>query len=243
MLFDQTEPNSWTLSSFHGRSIGCLSVTHSKAIHLLDIPLMGWPTCRYPRYKYPLVSIWNPSSILESVAVFQNTQDTNISPVSIKVFALLYSKIQAENERENLEEDNACLAEVFLNFFMLLTITSMLPPCCQLEETIVAQLAKGCPAAGIIAEPMQVPRQIVCPVCQICLFQWINQYYSPYSPAGIIAEPIHPQHCYQIVTSGGRWGFPWVGALVPGNARPLSEVWNECEQLFHLFLSNKHYSW
>ena len=26
----------------------------------------------------------------------------------------------------------------------------------QLEETIVAQLAKGCPAAGIIAEPMQV---------------------------------------------------------------------------------------
>ena len=47
----------WVLSSFHGRSIGCLSVTHSKAIHLLDIPLMGWPTCRYPRYKYPLVSI------------------------------------------------------------------------------------------------------------------------------------------------------------------------------------------
>merc|ERR1711963_774998 len=76
--------------SFHGRSIGCLSVTHSKAIHLLDIPLMGWPRCRYPL---------------------------------------------AENERENLEEDNACLAE--------------------LEETIVAQLAKGCPAAGIIAEPMQ----------------------------------------------------------------------------------------
>jgi len=91
-------PNMCIISfhgSFHGRSIGCLSVTHSKAIHLLDIPLMGWPTCRYPRYKYPL----------------------------------------AENERENLAEDNACLAE--------------------LEETIVAQLAKGCPAAGIIAEPMQ----------------------------------------------------------------------------------------
>ena len=40
--------------SFHGRSIGCLSVTHSKAIHLVDIPLMGWPTTDYPRYKYPL---------------------------------------------------------------------------------------------------------------------------------------------------------------------------------------------
>ena len=27
--------------SFHGRTIGCLSVTHSKPIHLVDIPLMG----------------------------------------------------------------------------------------------------------------------------------------------------------------------------------------------------------
>lgn len=41
--------------SFHGRSIGCLSVTHSKAIHLLDIPQMGWPVCRFPRYDYPLL--------------------------------------------------------------------------------------------------------------------------------------------------------------------------------------------
>ena len=58
--------------SFHGRTIGCLSVTHSKPIHLVDIPLMGWsvitdgkinvkakffdsrPVCNYPRYKYPL---------------------------------------------------------------------------------------------------------------------------------------------------------------------------------------------
>eukprot|EP00088_Acartia_fossae_P023172 TRINITY_DN2424_c0_g1_i5.p1 TRINITY_DN2424_c0_g1~~TRINITY_DN2424_c0_g1_i5.p1 ORF type:complete len:524 (+),score=108.06 TRINITY_DN2424_c0_g1_i5:34-1572(+) len=40
--------------SFHGRSIGCLSVTHSKAIHLVDIPLMGWPVSDFPRYKYPL---------------------------------------------------------------------------------------------------------------------------------------------------------------------------------------------
>jgi len=81
--------------SFHGRTIGCLSVTHSKPIHLIDIPLLGWPCCRYPRYKFPLT----------------------------------------EHSRENMEEDESCLAEV--------------------EETIVAQLAKGCPAAGIIAEPVQ----------------------------------------------------------------------------------------
>merc|ERR1712198_244881 len=81
--------------SFHGRTIGCLSVTHSKPIHLVDIPLMGWPSCRYPRYKYPL----------------------------------------GEHEAYNLEQDNSCLAEV--------------------EETIERQLKSGCPAAGIIAEPVQ----------------------------------------------------------------------------------------
>jgi len=81
--------------SFHGRTIGCLSVTHSKPIHLVDIPLMGWPSCRYPRYKYPL----------------------------------------GEHEAYNLEQDNSCLAEV--------------------EETIERQLKAGCPAAGIIAEPVQ----------------------------------------------------------------------------------------
>jgi len=81
--------------SFHGRTVGCLSVTHSKPIHLVDIPLMGWPVCRYPRYRYPL----------------------------------------AENVLYNKEQDDSCLAIV--------------------EETIEAQLSAGCPAAGIIAEPVQ----------------------------------------------------------------------------------------
>ena len=40
--------------SFHGRTLGCLSVTHSKPIHLVDIPGLGWPACPYPRYNYPL---------------------------------------------------------------------------------------------------------------------------------------------------------------------------------------------
>jgi len=81
--------------SFHGRTIGCLSVTHSKPIHLVDIPLMGWPVCDYPRYKYPL----------------------------------------AEHAEHNSRQDAECLARV--------------------EDTIHQQLAAGCPAAGIIAEPVQ----------------------------------------------------------------------------------------
>lgn len=40
--------------AFHGRTLGALSVTHSKAIHKLDIPAFDWPVAHFPRYKYPL---------------------------------------------------------------------------------------------------------------------------------------------------------------------------------------------
>ena len=36
---------------FHGRTFGALTVTHSKAIHKLDIPLFDWPVTDFPRYK------------------------------------------------------------------------------------------------------------------------------------------------------------------------------------------------
>jgi len=39
---------------FHGRTGAALSVTHSKAIHKLDVPLFDWPCADFPRYKYPL---------------------------------------------------------------------------------------------------------------------------------------------------------------------------------------------
>ncbi|CAD5218957.1 unnamed protein product [Bursaphelenchus okinawaensis] len=41
--------------SFHGRSLGMLSVTRSKAVHKVDIPAFDWPIAKFPRYKYPLV--------------------------------------------------------------------------------------------------------------------------------------------------------------------------------------------
>jgi len=39
---------------FHGRTLGVLSTTHSKAIHKLDIPAFDWPIASFPQYKYPL---------------------------------------------------------------------------------------------------------------------------------------------------------------------------------------------
>lgn len=39
---------------FHGRLLGCLSATHSKPIHKVDIPAFDWPVASFPRLRYPL---------------------------------------------------------------------------------------------------------------------------------------------------------------------------------------------
>ena len=40
--------------SFHGRSLGALSLTRSKAIHKLDFPAFSWPAIPFPELRYPL---------------------------------------------------------------------------------------------------------------------------------------------------------------------------------------------
>jgi len=40
--------------AFHGRTMGTLSCTRSKAIHKLDVPAMPWPAAPFPDLKYPL---------------------------------------------------------------------------------------------------------------------------------------------------------------------------------------------
>jgi len=50
-------PNIGVLSfngSFHGRMLGALSCTRTKAIHKLDMPAFDWPSADPPAYKYPL---------------------------------------------------------------------------------------------------------------------------------------------------------------------------------------------
>jgi 4-aminobutyrate aminotransferase/(S)-3-amino-2-methylpropionate transaminase len=39
---------------FHGRTLGALSLTRSKAIHKLDIPAFAWPKVRFPELRFPL---------------------------------------------------------------------------------------------------------------------------------------------------------------------------------------------
>ncbi|XP_067672599.1 4-aminobutyrate aminotransferase, mitochondrial-like isoform X2 [Haliotis asinina] len=40
--------------AFHGRTMGALALTHSKAIHKLDFPAPDWPTASFPQLRYPL---------------------------------------------------------------------------------------------------------------------------------------------------------------------------------------------
>ncbi|XP_075970086.1 4-aminobutyrate aminotransferase, mitochondrial-like [Anticarsia gemmatalis] len=40
--------------AFHGRTLGSLSLTNSKAIHKVDFPAFNWALADFPRYKYPL---------------------------------------------------------------------------------------------------------------------------------------------------------------------------------------------
>ncbi|KAF0032188.1 hypothetical protein F2P81_014478 [Scophthalmus maximus] len=42
------------MGGFHGRTIGALATTHSKAIHKLDVPSFDWPIAPFPRLQYPL---------------------------------------------------------------------------------------------------------------------------------------------------------------------------------------------
>jgi len=40
--------------AFHGRTLGALSLTRSKAIHKVDVPGFDWPAAKFPLLKYPL---------------------------------------------------------------------------------------------------------------------------------------------------------------------------------------------
>ena len=55
---DQASANALQVVSFdgafHGRSLGALSLTRSKAIHKLDIPAFRWPRVRFPDVRFPL---------------------------------------------------------------------------------------------------------------------------------------------------------------------------------------------
>lgn len=92
-------PNLSVLSfqkGFHGRLLGCMSATHSKSLHKVDMPAFDWPVVDFPRLKYPLAEFEkenkeNEQQCLEKVeqAIVSHLKH---SPIA----AMIVEPIQAE---------------------------------------------------------------------------------------------------------------------------------------------------
>ncbi len=56
---------------FHGRTLGALSATRSKAIHKLDFPAFAWPVLPFPANRFPLADYAAENAAAESRALEQ----------------------------------------------------------------------------------------------------------------------------------------------------------------------------
>lgn len=79
---------------FHGRSLGALSATRSKAIHKLDFPAFDWPVVPFPANKFPLDVHAEENRALEA-RVLQQISDV-IDRHGDAVAGLIVEPIQGE---------------------------------------------------------------------------------------------------------------------------------------------------
>ncbi|KAG9508694.1 4-aminobutyrate aminotransferase, mitochondrial, partial [Fragariocoptes setiger] len=83
---------------FHGRTMGALSCTHSKAIHKLDVPAFDWPIAPFPRYKYPLGENKRENEQIDRKCLerIEDLIETFAKSKKAPVAALIAEPIQAE---------------------------------------------------------------------------------------------------------------------------------------------------
>ena len=79
---------------FHGRLMGSLSASRSKALHKVDIPAYNWPQATPPEYKYPLHENeeYNREQDNLALANVEHLIDTWETPIS----AVILEPIQSE---------------------------------------------------------------------------------------------------------------------------------------------------
>jgi 4-aminobutyrate aminotransferase / (S)-3-amino-2-methylpropionate transaminase len=78
---------------FHGRSLGALSATRSKAIHKLDVPAFAWPVVPFPAAKFPLNENVHENSQLEAACLQAVGEALDADP---DIAALIVEPIQGE---------------------------------------------------------------------------------------------------------------------------------------------------
>ncbi|KAA8499327.1 4-aminobutyrate aminotransferase [Porphyridium purpureum] len=68
---------------FHGRTLGTLSATRSKAVHKVDFPAFKWPVAPFPQFKYPLEAHAAENEFEEArcLAAVEQIIDSNGMPV------------------------------------------------------------------------------------------------------------------------------------------------------------------
>uniref|UniRef100_A0A1I8FJL1 4-aminobutyrate--2-oxoglutarate transaminase n=1 Tax=Macrostomum lignano TaxID=282301 RepID=A0A1I8FJL1_9PLAT len=99
MLNERGHPRLSILSfkrSFHGRTLGVLSCTRSKAIHKLDVPAFQWPAVDFPAYKYPLEQHQEHNAKQEKLSLVQVEETVNRQRATEPVAGLIVEPILAE---------------------------------------------------------------------------------------------------------------------------------------------------
>ena len=77
-------------------SSGCLSVTHSKPIYKLDVPMINWPRATFPQYKYPLEH-HEAENLAEDARCLEEAEETIYQHLhTAPVAAVIVEPIQSE---------------------------------------------------------------------------------------------------------------------------------------------------
>lgn len=92
---------------FHGRTMGTLSASRSKAIHKADVPHFDWPMASFPKYKYPLDEnvAYNQSQDINSLTQAEELMHHWATEKNMPVAIVILEPVQAEGG------DNHCSNE------------------------------------------------------------------------------------------------------------------------------------
>lgn len=92
---------------FHGRTLGTLSASRSKALHKADVPHFDWPMAPFPKYKYPLEEnvAYNSQQDISSLARTEELMHEWATQKQMPVAIIILEPVQAEGG------DNHCSNE------------------------------------------------------------------------------------------------------------------------------------
>uniref|UniRef100_A0A8C5GCU5 Uncharacterized protein n=1 Tax=Gouania willdenowi TaxID=441366 RepID=A0A8C5GCU5_GOUWI len=104
------------MGAFHGRTLGCLATTHSKAIHKLDVPSFDWPIAPFPTLQYPLEEFVRENA-QEEARCLEETEDLIVKwrQKGKPVAGIVIEPIQAEGG------DNHASADFFIKLRKIAT--------------------------------------------------------------------------------------------------------------------------